>query len=155
MKSNLKKIILINILIFSIFSLNAENNPKPYGDDEFSQTSKDIRRFEIITLGSMPFITFDTILIYSGIQWGKSGFEGTMPNPFTAKNYLTNEEMTGIILTSMGISLTIALVDFIINRVKRNKIEAQNQKNILILPEELNPQGTQINNEQLLHQEEN
>lgn len=141
MKNKLKKIIFSSLFFLLTICAYCENDPKPYTSQEFSQTSKDIRRFEIITLGSMPFITFDTILIYSTIQWGKTGFEGSFPNPFTAKNNLSNQEMTGILLTSMGISLTIAVVDLIINRVKRSRIEASQQKNILILPEELNPQN--------------
>ena len=46
-----------------------DTTPKPYTDEEFSQVAKDIRRFEIITLGSMPFVTLDTMLVYSGIKY--------------------------------------------------------------------------------------
>lgn len=155
MKSVNKKIIIfIFSLVFVSFSLNAQNTPKPYSDDEFSQTAKDIRRFEIISLGAIPFITFDAILIYSTIQWGRSNFEGGFPNPFSAKNYLSQDEITGIILTSIGISIGIAITDLIINKIKRNKIDQQQKKNILILPEEMNPIITESNIEESLQKTE-
>lgn len=143
--NNCKKI-FFSIVLLSIFSslCFSQNEPKPYSDDEFPSYSKDIRRFEIITLGSLPFIVFDSVLVYSGIKWSSNNFEGAFPNPFSAKSGLTKEEMTGVLLTSLGISLCIAITDLIINKVKANKNNSLEQKTILILPEELNPP---INNE--------
>lgn len=143
-----KKFFLFFILLF-IFSFNsfADQQAKPYSNEEFSQTAKDIRRFEIITLGSLPFITFDAVLVYSGIKWSKNDFQGSFPNPFSAKSSLSNEEMTGIILTSLGICLGIAITDLVINIVKRNQNQVQEQKQILILPEELNPSVETIQEE--------
>ena len=83
-------------------------------------------------------------MVYSGIKWSSNNFEGAFPNPFSAKSGLTKEEMTGVILTSLGISICIAITDLIINKVKANKNNSLEQKTILILPEELNPP---INNE--------
>lgn len=150
-KTNMYKKTLCILIIFSIFTLSfAQNTPKPYSDDEFSQTFKDIRRFEIITLGAIPFVTFDTIWIYSSIQ------AGSVTNPFTAKNNLSSDEIKTVILTSVGISLGIAITDLIINLIKRKKID-NSPKNILILPEELNPQNNidTILKENIYEQEEN
>lgn len=139
-KFNFKKIFLFIILLSIISSVSfAENEPKPYTEDEFPQYAKDIRRFEIITFGSLPFVVFDSVLVYSGIKWSSNNFEGSFPNPFSVKSGLSKEEMTGVLLTSLGISLCIALTDFIINKVKDNKNQINEKKEILILPEELNP----------------
>ena len=43
-----------------------DTTPEPYREDEFSQGLKDLRRFEIITLGSMPFITLNSSIAYNG-----------------------------------------------------------------------------------------
>lgn len=141
------------ILVFSLIgcSVFCQNTPKPYEDGEFSQTSKDIRRFEIITLGSLPFVTFDTIIVYSGIKWYQNDFNGGFPNPFTAKNSFSQDEMKNIIITSVGISFSIAITDFIINKIKQNKNSQQLKKNIIIEPEETENIVLETNIENVLY----
>ncbi|MCR5436283.1 MAG: hypothetical protein K6E97_04375 [Treponema sp.] len=121
----MKKLILLFALL-SIFSTQIfceENHtPKPYSEDEFSQPLKDLRRFEIITFGSIPFITLDATLFYSSYKWISNGFDSRYsPNPF-ASNQFSKDEITGIILTSVGISIGIGLTDYFINLIKRRKI---------------------------------
>lgn len=138
MKNSIKKIVFY--LIFSLLSINVfSKDIKPYDDNEFSSTAHDIRRFEIICLGSMPFVVFDSVLIYSSYKWAKNDFEGSFPNPFTAKSNLSNEEMKNILITSAAICVTIAVTDLVINIIKKNKTKGLETKEILILPEELNP----------------
>lgn len=141
MKNNyFKKTIFVALLIFSFSNLfSQENQPKPYEKEEFPQYAQDIRRFEIISFGSLPFVFLDSVLVYSGIKWGMNGFQGGFPNIFNAQSGFNAKELTGIILTSVGISLCIALTDLLINRHKRNAQAQIQQKQILILPEELNP----------------
>ena len=52
-------ILLLSFSLQGLFGQSNTNNksPEPYKDDEFSQGLKDLRRFEIITLGSIPFDT--------------------------------------------------------------------------------------------------
>lgn len=135
------KFLVLFILLSAFININlfSQNQPKPYDNQEFPQYANDIRRFEIISFGSLPFVMLDSVLIYSTIKWGLNNFHGGFPNPFTAKNSFSTQEMTGIILTSIGISLCIAITDLIINQVKRKKTQQFQQKQILVLPEELNP----------------
>lgn len=125
---SLKKIkITALILIFSLFAENlfsAESRtPEPYSDNEFPGFLHDLRRAEIITLGAMPFITFNATLGYS---LGKFAFNNFDPqyfvNPFaqSSDSSFSTDEQIGIILTSLGISLCIGITDFIVNSVKRN-----------------------------------
>ena len=125
---SLKKIkITALILIFSLFAENlfsAESKtPEPYSDNEFPGFLHDLRRAEIITLGAMPFITFNATLGYS---LGKFAFNNFDPqyfvNPFaqSSDSSFSTDEQIGIILTSLGISLCIGITDFIVNSVKRN-----------------------------------
>ena len=125
---SLKKIkITAFILIFSLFAENlffAESRtPEPYSDNEFPGFLHDLRRAEIITLGAMPFITFNATLGYS---LGKFAFNNFDPqyfvNPFaqSSDSSFSTDEQIGIILTSLGISLCIGITDLIVNSVKRN-----------------------------------
>lgn len=125
---SLKKIkITALILIFSLFAeslFSAESRtPEPYSDNEFPGFLHDLRRAEIITLGAMPFITFNATLGYS---LGKFAFNNFDPqyfvNPFaqSSDSSFSTDEQIGIILTSLGISLCIGITDLIVNSVKRN-----------------------------------
>ena len=112
------------------------------------QGLKDLRRFEIITLGSLPFVTLDAGIVYSGIRWANNGFDSAYsPNPFATSTYST-EEQIGILLTSIGISISIGLTDYIINLVKRsnkkNREKLLNQS-IIITPLSQDDTATPIN----------
>ncbi len=122
----MKKRLLVKILIFSlVFNFTApifaeDTTPKPYNTEEFPQTLKDIRRFEIITIGALPFVTLDTTLVYSNYRYAKHDFdEAYKPDIFSAASY-TQEEQRGIILTSVGICVGIGLGDLIVQIIKRS-----------------------------------
>ena len=107
-----KKLIL-KILIFSLILLSAQTmwaentSPEPYTENEFPQGLKDLRRFEIISLGSMPFVTFNTSLVYSGIRYARHDFNSAYaPNLFATSSY-SAEEQREMILTSLGISIIL------------------------------------------------
>ena len=141
MKKGLKYLFIL-VLIFkslSCFAQSSDTTPKPYEDTEFEQWKLDLRRFEIITFGAMPFITLDTIIIYSGIQWGMNGFSGAFPNPFMAMSNYSQGEIIGIIVTSFTICVCIAITDYIINKIKRDKAQANTVQDVYVMPESLNP----------------
>lgn len=114
---------IICTLMFSLISpaFCEDTTPAPYEDDEFPQGLKDLRRFEIISLGAMPFVTLDTTLVYSGIRYVKNDFaDEYKPNIFD-KTSFDSDEQKNIILTSVGISLGIGLTDYIVQLIKRSK----------------------------------
>ena len=125
---SLKKVkITAIILIFSLFAQNlfsAESKtPEPYSDNEFPGFLHDLRRAEIITLGAMPFITFNATLGYSLGKFAFNNFDSQyFVNPFaqSSDSSFSTDEQIGIILTSLGISLCIGITDFIVNSVKRS-----------------------------------
>ena len=135
---------LISILIISALFLNSlsplfseDTTPVPYDDKEFPQTLKDLRRFEIITIGALPFVTLDTSLAYSTYRYVKNDFdEAYQPDIFSTTSY-TQEEQKGIILTSVGICLGIGLTDFIVQLIKRSAKKRKPQINyddIAVIP---------------------
>ena len=117
---------IAKILIFSLLfnltlpAFSEDTTAKPYDDDEFPQTLKDIRRFEIITIGALPFVTLDTTIAYSNYRYIRNDFdEAYKPDIFSSTSY-TQDEQKGIILTSVGICIGIGLSDLIVQIIKRS-----------------------------------
>lgn len=143
------KIFLCRILFFNIFLLlsvpvfadnksSASTTPKPYDTEEFPQALKDLRRFEIITLGSIPFVMLDATLVYSGYQY-LSGNSSEFN--FLGGTTYDLQETKKIILTSLGISVGIGLTDYIVQVVKRSKTkkniyQKNNSENLIITTKE-------------------
>jgi len=148
-----KKIILL-ILFFSLLSpLCAENKTAEEKESESTipQGILDFRRFEIITLGALPFITLDVTLGYSLYQFVDNRFikgntNYAFPNPFKAGEAYNNDEMKAIIITSLGICIGIGLNDLIFNIIKRNKLKKQSsQGEINISSIEDDPDAIKLN----------
>ena len=120
-KKFIAKILILSLLLnISIPAFSEDTTPKPYKDDEFPQTLKDIRRFEIITIGALPFVTLDTTIAYSNYRYIRNDFdEAYKPDIFSSSSY-TQEEQKGIILTSVGICVGIGLTDLIVQIIKRS-----------------------------------
>ena len=137
-KSIILKILLFSLILNSTIPVFSEDTtPLEYDSSSMPQGLKDLRRFEIITLGSLPFVTLNAGIVYSGIRWANNGFDSAYsPNPFATSTYSTDEQI-GILLTSIGISISIGLTDYIINLVKRsnkkNREKLLNQS-IIITP---------------------
>lgn len=137
----MKKLLLILTVIFSLFSQNlfaqSSEEPVPYGDNEFPAWAEHIRRTEILTFGSMPFVTIGVTLVYSFYNLATHDFNGAyFINPFTKENSLTRDEQVGIIVASSLVSLGIGLTNLTINLIKENVAKKRNlqtlQPNITI-----------------------
>ena len=86
---------------------------------------KDLRRAEIVTLGSLPFTTLGATLAYSLYRYGANDFKPAyIPNPFplsSTETKLSTDEQIGIIATAAGISLAVGITDFIVMQVKHSR----------------------------------
>lgn len=145
------KITFFLIVLFSFFNLplfcdSSSTTAKPYNSEEFPQGLKDLRRFEIITLGSMPFVMLDVNLVYSGIRVANG--TSSSYNPFNTSSY-TEDEQIKLILTSLGISTCIGLTDFVVQKIKqsfankKSKTPTENNS-ILVVPIEEDPDAIKI-----------
>ena len=153
----MKKRFTSTILVFSlilncvspVFAQDNNHTPKPYDKNELPQSVKDLRRFEIITLGSLPFVTLDTSLAYSTIRYAKNDFDSAyQPDIFSKTNY-TQDEQLGIILTSVGISVGIGITDLVIQIIKRSSKKKREKRqmtydDISIVPLSEDPDASQI-----------
>ncbi len=131
MKRNAVFIFALFLFGLSALPVFPEDTPVPYTKEEFPPLLRDIRRAEIITLGAMPFVTFNVTLGYSISKYASHNFDSDyFPNPFAkssdANTYSTDEQI-GIILTSVGISFGIGITDLIVHIVKRNRAKRRLQ----------------------------
>ena len=139
MKKNfIAKILIVSILFNLCFPIFSEDtSPKPYEEDEFPQTLKDIRRFEIITLGALPFVTLDTTIVYSNFRYAQNDFDSAYKPDIFSSSSFTQDEQKGIILTSLGICVGIGLSDLIVQLIKRSSKKRKQEINyddIAVIP---------------------
>ena len=137
-RPHLLKIMAFLVIFGSVMpAFSEDTSPSPYRENEFPQFLKDARRFEIITLGALPFVSLQTALGYSCYQYAKHDFESAyFPNPFAASSY-SQEEQIGLLFTSLGICVGIGITDLIIQLVKRGKLKKTafvQDSNLIITP---------------------
>jgi hypothetical protein len=106
---------LIVIFLSPGFSQTVTPQIEPYTKDEFPQWAKDLRRTEIITFGSLPFVTLVTSLIYS-LALTIAGH----PEPFSYTSNYQDDRLRNVIIIAASTSVAIGLTDLTINLVKRN-----------------------------------
>lgn len=125
------------VSLFSVFPIYADEpkvstTPDPYGAEEFKQWQKDLRRFEIITFGALPFVSLLSFWAYDiGRSIAHKGDPAYNPWPIKdAKNAvkLSEKEQIGIFFTAVGISLGIAIIDLTYRSIKKANEEKKLKK---------------------------
>jgi len=135
----MKKIIILMILIslFMITAIHAQTqtldsveiSQSAFDMTDFPQWAKDMRRAEIVAFGSYPFSLFLVTFTADMIRWNNANnmdfsAEGRRYAPWPLKSAggvgMTNSEFQRNLLIAAGVSITAALVDFLIVRSRRN-----------------------------------
>ena len=128
MKRFIKVIFAFSLLfcLGHLFFAAEDTDPVPYEEGEFPQWAYDLRRTEIITLGSMPFVSIGVTLGYGAFLMA-NGEISSFPNPFSSSSsVLSSDQVRNIFLMTIGISTIYGITDFIINYVKRKNSQQQN-----------------------------
>lgn len=115
---------------------------EPYTKDEFPGWLQDLRRAEIVSLGSLPFVTMGVTFAYSIYRYFVNDMNSDyFPNPFAKSSSaarLSTDEQLGILFTSLGLAAAVGVTDFTISSVQRhlrNKaLEEQNRSGVEIIP---------------------
>ena len=96
-----------------------DREPEPYQDDEFSQWATDLRRAEIIAVGSLPLTTLYGYLAYGILRFAIHGFAveysflgGPNRVPYTL------DENVGVLIAACSASIIIATVDWILGVIE-------------------------------------
>jgi hypothetical protein len=146
--------ILIMMLLVPAYHAAAQSTGAPAADitgpnifdtSDFPLWAKDLRRWEIVAFGSFPFTVFATTFAMDTRRWidqNNMDFseDGRRYAPWPLKSAgaleMTNKEHETTLLVAAGISVALALVDFIIVQIKRNKARQaqslQTDNNIII-----------------------
>ena len=137
--------ILVSLVLLASMPLAAAEPTitiEPYTKDEFPGWLQDLRRAEIVSLGSLPFVTLGVTLGYSLYRYFSHGMDSNyFPNPFAKSSSaarLTTDEQLGILFTSLGVAAAVGITDFTISSIQRHqrkKAEIQrNSEGIEIIP---------------------
>ena len=101
-----------------------EHTPVPYTKEEFPLWQRELRRFEILSFGALPFATLLSFWGYDMIRAIQHPKDlAYYPWPFKQADKavaLTEKEQLGVFLTAAGISITIALIDITYRAIKRS-----------------------------------
>lgn len=114
-----------------------DHTPAPYTKLEFPLWQRELRRFEILSFGALPFITLLSFWGYDMIRAMKHPKDPAYyPWPLKQSGKavpLTQKEQLGVFLTAAGLSITIALVDITYRAIKRahekKRLERENAGN--------------------------
>lgn len=100
--------------------------PVPYEAEEFPRWARELRRGEVIALGSFPVVLILSNISYDLVRFGVESWKAGEWNYTYApwffgppnKPPLTEDERIGVIVTAAGISVGVALIDFIVGRAQ-------------------------------------
>jgi hypothetical protein len=123
---NRGKPVFLVILLLALFSrVSAQNSFDTAG---FPQWAKDLRRFEIVAFGSYPFTIFFTTTGMDLYRWNaNNGMNmndrryAPWPLKSTGAVEMDKEEYIKTMTIAAGASVAVALVDYLIVKIKRNK----------------------------------
>lgn len=119
-------------LSFPIVAAEPTVTIEPYTKDEFPDWLHDLRRAEIVSLGSLPFVTLGVTLGYSLYRYFSHDMNSDyFPNPFAKSSSaarLTTDEQLGILFTSLGVSAAVGVVDFTISTIQRHIKNKEEQR---------------------------
>lgn len=93
--------------------------PEEYDPEEFPLWAYDLRRYEVIAIGSYPITFFATSLIYDFSIYAANDFSPQ----YSMGSQRSSSDIGIIIGSAAAVSLVIATIDLIINTSKRKKQE--------------------------------
>jgi len=138
----MKKVFFVSVLFFLLFTPQFEaaaqsaSVPNVFDMTDFPQWARDLRRFDIITFGSFPFSMFIVTFATDMFRWNNANgmdFNDMRYAPWPLKSAgavdMTVEEYQRTILLAAGLSLVLALTDFVIVKIRqsneRRRIESR------------------------------
>jgi hypothetical protein len=91
--------------------------PEDYNEEEFSDWMKDLRRYEIVTIGSFPITFFAASLLYDFSFYAANDFDPA----YAMGSQRDKDDIAVIISTAAAASLLIATVDIFIHIGRRGR----------------------------------
>ncbi len=99
-------------------ALSQDRTPQPYTADEFPRWLKDVRRAEIVFIGSFPITLFLTLETYDTYRFVSNGLDPKYtPWPFGSGTPYVNGETPWLAASAVSLSLIVAGIDFLLGRL--------------------------------------
>ena len=117
MRRGLLLLVALSLLAGPFAWAQQEQVPEPYDPAEFPDWLKDLRRGEIIAIGSFPITFVFANLSYGFIRFGLHGWDRSY-SPIGNPNQVPNDrtETLGVVAAAAGLAITVALIDFVRGR---------------------------------------
>ncbi|MCG8452417.1 MAG: hypothetical protein MI717_04450 [Spirochaetales bacterium] len=101
--------------------------PEDYEWDEFPQWAWDLRRFEVVSVGTFPLAFFLGSLVYDFSIFAQNNFDPA----YSLGSQRSSRDIAIITGTAAGLSLAVATTDLIITLVKRSKEDENREQRSL------------------------
>ena len=98
--------------------------PEEYSPEEFDRWLRELRRFEVIAVGSFPITFFATSLVYDLSIYGSRGWDPE----YAMGTQRDSRDIAIIVGTAAGVSAAIALTDLIIGRIRSRRGERRSDE---------------------------
>jgi len=130
MKKTLLIFFIFSLLMIPAFNASGQTLPNVFDMSDFPQWGKDLRRIDIIMFGAFPFSMFFVTTVMDSIRWyenSKFSFseDARRYAPWPLKSAgaveMTPDEHFRTIMIAAGVSVTIALVDLLIIKLRQDK----------------------------------
>jgi len=123
-------------LATSTYAQSNKLQPEPYEPGEFPEWAVDLRRAEIITVGSFPLsYLFASFAFDIGRYVDKLGTDPENASDYaplffgnTFKKAYTQDQQVGVVLGAIGVSVVIAIVDFILGQDEKAKQRERDER---------------------------
>ena len=128
-----KRFFCVVCLSAFLLSVAPAEDATKYDDIKFPQWVKDLRRTEIITFGSLPFVTIWSTLAYSEIEYG----EFHNPRDKSADGFSPADQKSIVqisAITCLGLGLTDLAITLIRRHLKKRRADRERPDIITITP---------------------
>jgi len=152
MKRTLLIFFVLSLLMMPVFEASGQTLPNVFDTSQLPQWGKDLRRVDIIMFGIFPFSMFFVTTVMDSIRWYQNANfdfseEGRRYAPWPLKSAgfveMTTDEHFKTIMIAAGVSVTVALVDLLIVKLRQDKerrrIESMQKSTYTIERRPLNP----------------
>jgi hypothetical protein len=133
MNSGKKLTVLFLLITVPVFYITAQSSATPPSNSfitpDMPQWAKDLRRWEIVAFGSVPFTMFVTTFAMDMYRWNDANgmdFSDRRYAPWPLKSAggvpMEWQEQERVFLYAAGLSVTIAFIDLAIVHIKRYRV---------------------------------
>lgn len=107
-----------------------EYEPEPYTREEFPQWARDLRRAEIVAVGTFPIAVILSGVVYQLGRFGYHSLEAGRADMNYAPWFLSTgtgeryneDERIGLIISGVTLSAVVAVIDYVLGRVERARM---------------------------------